>query len=73
MIVGTIVLIARRDSARKYYIHARTSWLELNQPQTTADSVTDVKMKRNIVTFQFIGLQAKVMELIDMMDNPIET
>ena len=34
MLAGTIVLIARRDSARKYYIHARMGWLELNQQQT---------------------------------------
>jgi len=29
-------------------------------------------MKRDAVTFQFIALQAKDMELIDLMDNLIE-
>jgi hypothetical protein len=46
--------------------------LELNQPQTTARGVTDVRMKRDAVTFQFIALRVQNMEFIAMMDNPIE-
>ena len=47
-------------------------WLELNQPQTAARGVTDVRMKRDAVTFQFIALRVQNMEFIAMMDNPIE-
>ncbi len=47
-------------------------WLELNQPQTTEDSLAGVKMKRITVIFQWLVIQAKDRELIDMMDNSIE-
>ena len=35
------------------------------------ESMTGVKVKRDIVAFQFILLEAREMELINTMDNPL--
>ena len=72
MVAGTNVITCFvLFSTEVLYIIAH-ELLELNRLQTAVYSVIGVKTKRNIATFQFIGLQAKNMELIDMMNNPIE-
>ena len=69
-VLGTNVLIALLVSARRYYIQLLTIATRI-KPVANHCSVTDVKMKRDVVRFQFIALPVKDMELIDMY-NPIE-